>query len=153
MMKLPSPAMLRSEGLCPLTPEEAILMLAALVTRENLLSSIELEPFKNFSSQLAAMDFFAYTAVDTFVITDSGSQLSSLKSRHRIYYGGGRMPTIHPNKRRLVDIFIKNNTIEWKVFEQRVRKAVKQIKHVQSRPKARSVYWYPQCKECICRTY
>lgn len=28
--KLPSPAELRSEGLCPLTPEEAILLLAAL---------------------------------------------------------------------------------------------------------------------------
>nr|KJB57790.1 hypothetical protein B456_009G181200 [Gossypium raimondii] len=82
--KLPSPAMLRSEGLCPLTPEEAVLMLAALgfnrktqiyvagaqiyggtsrlaaltslypnlVTKENLLSSAELEPFKNFSSQV-----------------------------------------------------------------------------------------------------
>ena len=28
--RLPSPAMLREEGLCPLTPEEAVLMLAAL---------------------------------------------------------------------------------------------------------------------------
>ncbi|TYI27591.1 hypothetical protein ES332_A05G187600v1 [Gossypium tomentosum] len=182
--KLPSPAMLRSEGLCPLTPEEAVLMLAALgfnrktqvyvagaqiyggtsrlaalrslypnlVTKENLLSSAELEPFKNFSSQLAALDFIACTAADAFAMTDSGSQLSSLVSGYRIYYGGGRMPTIRPNKRRLADIFIKNNTIEWKVFEQRVRKAVRQTKHVQSRPKARSVYRYPRCKECMCRT-
>lgn len=76
--------MLRSEGLCPLTPEEAVLMLAALgfnrkthifvagaqiyggtgrlaaltslypnlVTKENLLSPEELEPFRNFSSQV-----------------------------------------------------------------------------------------------------
>ncbi|MBA0720449.1 hypothetical protein Golax_008070 [Gossypium laxum] len=182
--KLPSPAMLRSEGLCPLTPEEAVLMLAALgfnrktqiyvagaqiyggtsrlaaltslypnlVTKENLLSSAELEPFKNFSSQLAALDFIACTAADAFAMTDSGSQLSSLVSGYRIYYGGGRMPTIRPNKRRLADIFVKNNTIEWKVFEQRVRKAVRQTKHVQSRPKARSVYRYPRCKECMCRT-
>ncbi|KAA3489035.1 O-fucosyltransferase family protein isoform 1 [Gossypium australe] len=184
MEKLPSPAMLRSEGLCPLTPEEAVLMLAALgfnrktqiyvagaqiyggtsrlaaltslypnlVTKENLLSSAELEPFKNFSSQLAALDFIACTAADAFAMTDSGSQLSSLVSGYRIYYGGGRMPTIRPNKRRLADIFVKNNTIEWKVFEQRVRKAVRQTKHVQSRPKARSVYRYPRCKECMCRT-
>ncbi|KHG30772.1 hypothetical protein F383_15375 [Gossypium arboreum] len=182
--KLPSPAMLRSEGLCPLTPEEAVLMLAALgfnrktqvyvagaqiyggtsrlaalrslypnlVTKENLLSSAELEPFKNFSSQLAALDFIACTAADAFAMTDSGSQLSSLVSGYRIYYGGGRMPTIRPNKRRLADIFVKNNTIEWKVFEQRVRKAVRQTKHVQSRPKARSVFRYPRCKECMCRT-
>ncbi|XWS12882.1 hypothetical protein CRYUN_Cryun37aG0128200 [Craigia yunnanensis] len=182
--KLPSPAMLRSEGLCPLTPEEAILMLAALgfnrkthiyvagaqiyggkarlaaltslypnlVTKENLLSPKELEPFTNFSSQLAALDFIACTAADAFAMTDSGSQLSSLVSGYRIYYGGGRMPTIRPNKRRLATIFLKNNTIEWKVFEQRVRKAVRQTKHIQSRPKARSVYRYPRCKECMCLT-
>ncbi|KAE8700453.1 O-fucosyltransferase family protein isoform 2 [Hibiscus syriacus] len=182
--KLPSPAMLRSEGLCPLTPEESVLMLAALgfnrktqiyvagaqiyggtsrlaaltslypnlVTKENLLSPTELEPFMNFSSQLAALDFIACTAADAFAMTDSGSQLSSLVSGYRVYYGGGKMPTIRPNKRRLADIFVKNNTIEWKVFEQRVRKAVRQTKHVQSRPKGRSVYRYPRCKECMCHT-
>ncbi|XWS15537.1 hypothetical protein CRYUN_Cryun34aG0008500 [Craigia yunnanensis] len=90
--KLPSPAMLRSEGLCPLTPEEAVLMLAALgfnrkthiyvagaqiyggtarlaaltslysnlVTKENLLSSKELEPFMNFSSQVTLTKFRFY---------------------------------------------------------------------------------------------
>ncbi|XP_054785595.1 O-fucosyltransferase 15-like isoform X2 [Prosopis cineraria] len=82
--KLPTPSELRSEGLCPLAPEEAVLMLAALgfnrkthifvagsnlyggqsrltaltslypnlVTKENLLSSSELEPFANYSSQV-----------------------------------------------------------------------------------------------------
>ncbi|CAL0325863.1 unnamed protein product [Lupinus luteus] len=182
--KLPSPSELRSEGLCPLTPEEAVLMLAALgfnrkthifvagsnlyggrsrlvaltslypklVTKENLLSSAELEPFANYSSQLAALDFIGCTASDAFAMTDSGSQLSSLVSGYRIYYGEGRMPTIRPNKRRLASIFTKNNTIEWRVFEQRMRKAVRQTKHVQTRPKARSVYRYPRSKECMCRT-
>lgn len=182
--KLPSPSELRSEGLCPLTPEESILMLGALgfnrkthifiagsnlyggrsrlvaltslypklVTKENLLSSTELEPFANYSSQLAALDFIGCSASDAFAMTDSGSQLSSLVSGFRIYYGGGRMPTIRPNKRRLASIFMKNSTIEWRVFEQRVRKAVRQTKHVQTRPKARSVYRYPRCKDCMCRT-
>lgn len=82
--RLPTPAELREEGLCPLTPEEAVLMLAALgfnrkthifvagsqlyggrsrmnaltslypklVTKENLLTLTELEPFMNFSSQV-----------------------------------------------------------------------------------------------------
>lgn len=182
--KLPSPAALREEGLCPLTPEEAVLMLAALgfkrktyvyvaganiyggrsrlvalnslypnlVTKETLLSASELEPFKNFSSQLAALDFIVCTAADAFAMTDSGSQLSSLVSGYRIYYGGGKMPTIRPNKRRLADIFTKNNTIEWRVFEQRVRKAVRQTKHVQTRPVARSIYRYPRCNECMCFT-
>ncbi|XP_057730784.1 O-fucosyltransferase 15-like isoform X2 [Arachis stenosperma] len=182
--KLPSPSELRAEGLCPLTPEEAVLMLAGLgfnrkthvfvagsnlyggrsrlvaltslypklVTKENLLSAAELEPFANYSSQLAALDFIGCTASDAFAMTDSGSQLSSLVSGYRIYYGGGRMPTIRPNKRRLASIFMKNSTIEWRVFEQRVRKAIRQTKHVQTRPKARSVYRYPRCKECMCRT-
>lgn len=83
-------------------------------------------------------------------MTDSGSQLSSLVSGYRIYYGAGKMPTIRPNKRRFSDILLKNNTIEWKVFEQRVRKNVRQTKHVLVRPTGRSVYRYPRCKECMC---
>ncbi|CAL5410602.1 unnamed protein product [Camellia sinensis] len=182
--KLPSPVALRAEGLCPLMPEETVLMLAALgfnrktriflagahiyggksrlavltslypnlVTKENLLSSSEIEPFTNFSSQLAALDFIACTAADVFAMTDSGSQLSSLVSGFRVYYGGGKMPSIRPNKRRLADIFVKNNTIEWKVFGKRVRKAVRQTKRVRARPVGRSVYRYPRCKECMCIT-
>lgn len=182
--KLPSPAALKAEGLCPLMPEETVLTLAALgfnrkthiflagahiygghsrlsvltslypnlVTKENLLSSSEIQPFKNFSSQLAALDFIVCTASDVFAMTDSGSQLSSLVSGYRVYYGAGKMPTIRPNKRRLADIFIKNNTIEWKVFEERVRKAVRQTKRVRSRPVGRSIYRYPRCKQCMCIT-
>ncbi|AEE33954.1 O-fucosyltransferase family protein [Arabidopsis thaliana] len=180
--KMPSPDDLRTEGLCPLSPEEAVLMLAGLgfsrktrvfvaganiyggnkrlaaltslypnlVTKENVLSQTELEPFKNFSSQLAVLDFIACAASDAFAMTDSGSQLSSLVSGYRIYYGAGKMPTIRPNKRRFSDILLKNNTIEWKVFEQRVRKTVRQTKHVLVRPTGRSVYRYPRCKECMC---
>ncbi|KAL0704016.1 hypothetical protein Bca4012_070441 [Brassica carinata] len=181
-LRFPSPDALRTEGLCPLTPEEAVLMLVALgfnretrvfvagahiyggnkrlaaltslypnlVTKEKLLSPSELHPFKNFSSQLAALDFIGCAAANAFAMTDSGSQLSSLVSGYRIYYGGGKMPTIRPNKRRLSDILLKNNTIAWNVFEKRVRKAIRQTKHVFARPTGRSVYRYPRCKECMC---
>ncbi|KAJ9689791.1 hypothetical protein PVL29_012458 [Vitis rotundifolia] len=170
-----------------------------LVTKENLLSSSEIEPFKNFSSQvitrlylihlnkswflhllhtsgfsfslklfqlglvdigdesssigsLAALDFIGCTAADAFAITDSGSQLSSLVSGYRIYYGGGRLPTVRPNKRRLASIFLKNSTIEWSMFEKRVRKAVRQTKTIHRRSISRSVYRNPRCKECMCTT-
>ncbi|KAL9263443.1 O-fucosyltransferase 15-like protein [Drosera capensis] len=253
--KLPSPAVLREEGLCPLAPEEAGLMLAALgfnrkthiflagaqiyggrsrlaalsnlypnlVTKEDLLSPSEIAPFSNFSSQvkfsrlvldnkkafffvasflrgcngsflfssiyflckhilkfqysycqlliiltsrhtlkcmmrlvkfllqLAALDYIGCTAASAFAMTDSGSQLSALVSGYRIYYGGGEMMTIRPNKRRLANIFLKNSTIEWKIFEQRVRKAVRQTKQIHSRPLARSIYRHPCSKECMCR--
>ncbi|PWA89618.1 GDP-fucose protein O-fucosyltransferase [Artemisia annua] len=180
--KIPSSERLKAEGLCPLMPEETVLMLAGLgfkrdtriflagshiyggksrlnalttlfpnmFTKEDLLSSSEIQPFLNYSSQLAALDFITSIASDVFAMTDSGSQLSSLVSGYRVYYGGGKMPTIRPNKRRLADIFMKNNTIEWKVFETRIRKAVRQNKRVFSRPVGRSVYRYPRCNECMC---
>ncbi|KAM0946627.1 putative GDP-fucose protein O-fucosyltransferase [Dioscorea sansibarensis] len=182
--KVPSAAFLRSEGQCPLTPEESVLMLVALgfkrktrvyiaganiyggksrmaaltslyphmVTKESLLSSSEIAPFLNFSSQLAALDFIVCAAADAFAMTDSGSQFSSLVSGYRMYYGGGKLPTIRPNKRRLASIFLKNNTIEWKTFEQRVRKTVRQSKQVEERPLARSVYRHPRTPECMCKT-
>eukprot|EP00250_Pteridium_aquilinum_P034891 c8271_g1_i1 orf=213-2330(-) len=181
--RLLSAAQLREEGKCPLTPEEAVLMLVALgfkrgtriflagahiyggqsrmvaltslypnlVTKEDLLSAKELEPFVNKSSQLAALDFIGCAAADVFAMTDSGSQLSSLVSGYRIYYGGGLLPTIRPNKRRLAGIFSKNMTIEWEEFRDRVRKAVKESKRVQVRPIARSIYRHPRCLECMCR--
>ncbi|KAM0914435.1 hypothetical protein ACQ4PT_011609 [Festuca glaucescens] len=182
--KLPSAAFLRSEGKCPLAPEEAVLMLAAigfkrstsiyiagaeiyggrhrmaaisrlypaLVTKETLLSPSELEPFRNFSSQLAALDFIACASADAFAMTDSGSQFSSLVQGYRIYYGGGDLPTIRPNKRRLASILVKNATIEWKEFETRVKKLVQQTKQVHERPVARSIFRHPRCPECMCRT-
>ncbi|KAL3519417.1 hypothetical protein ACH5RR_017566 [Cinchona calisaya] len=58
---------------------------------------------------LAALDFIACTAADMFAMTD-GSRFSSVISGYRIYYSGGKMPTIRPNKRRLADIFVKNNS-------------------------------------------
>lgn len=82
--RIPPASVLRSDGKCPLTPEEAVLMLAALgfkrktrvyiagadiyggksrmaalkslypnlTTKESLLSSSEIEPFRNSSSQV-----------------------------------------------------------------------------------------------------
>lgn len=102
--------------------------------------------------QLAALDFIGCAAADVFAMTDSGSQLSSLVTGYRIYYGGGRMPSIRPNKRRLASIFLKNSTIEWNEFEERVRKTVRQSKQVQERPVARSIYRHPRCRECMCTT-
>lgn len=84
LFRMPSASLLRSEGQCPLTPEESILMIAALgfkrktmiyvagahvyggksrmvalhslypniVTKETLLSSQEIEPFMNHTSQV-----------------------------------------------------------------------------------------------------
>ncbi|XP_011039413.1 PREDICTED: uncharacterized protein At1g04910 isoform X2 [Populus euphratica] len=175
---------LRNLGRCPLTPEEAALVLAGLgfkrgayiylassriyggdsrmhsftslypnlVTKETLLTPSELAPFRNFSSQLAALDFIACATADVFAMTDSGSQLSSLVSGFRTYYGGGHAPTLRPNKKRLAAILSENSTIGWNSFEDRVRKMIGEGQSVLIRGYGRSIYRQPRCPECMCKT-
>ncbi|VAI89990.1 unnamed protein product [Triticum turgidum subsp. durum] len=178
-----SPEDLRSQGRCPLTPEEAGLILAALgydrgtfiyvagsqiyggatrlrpltrlypnlVTKEDILSSDELAPLKNFSSRLAALDFIACASSDVFAVTDSGSQLSSLVSGHRVYHGRGRAPTLHPNRKRYAQILSEEGGIEWAGFQKRVRTMVDEYKRVRARPRGRTVYRQPRTPGCMCR--
>ncbi|XP_022140253.1 uncharacterized protein At1g04910 isoform X2 [Momordica charantia] len=175
---------LRMSGRCPLTPEEAALVLASLgfkhrtyiylagshiyggnsrmrtftnlypnlVTKETLLTPSELAPFQNFSSQLAALDFIACASADVFAMTDSGSQLSSLVSGFRTYYGGGNAPTLRPNKKRLAAILSENKTISWNTFEDRVRKMIEEGQRVRTRGFGRSIYRQPRCPECMCKS-
>ncbi|PSR98637.1 GDP-fucose protein O-fucosyltransferase protein [Actinidia chinensis var. chinensis] len=178
-----SPTELRKLGRCPLTPEEAGLVLAGLgfkrgtfiylagshiyggqsrmhpltslypnlVTKEDLLTPSELAPFRNFSSQMAALDFIACATADVFAITDSGSQLSSLVSGFRTYYGGGHAPTLRPSKKRLAAILSKNSTVAWDSFEERIRKMIVESQRVRGRGYRRSIYRQPRCPACMCK--
>ncbi|CAK7350400.1 unnamed protein product [Dovyalis caffra] len=175
----------RNLGRCPLTPEEAALVLAGLgfkrgtyiylasshiyggksrmhsftslypnlVTKETLLTPSELAPFRNFSSQLAALDFIACATADVFSMTDSGSQLASLVSGFRTYYGGGHAPTLRPNKKRLAKILSENSTIGWNSFEDRVRKMIEEGQSVRIRGFGRSIYRQPRSPGCMCKTH
>ncbi|XP_047310611.1 O-fucosyltransferase 8 isoform X2 [Impatiens glandulifera] len=180
---VPSSKELRKLGKCPLTPEEAALVLAGIgfkrrtfiylagsriyggesrmnpltslypnmVTKEDLLTPTELAPFRNFSSQMAALDFMACATADVFAITDSGSQLSSLVSGLRKYYGGGgRAPILRPDKRRLAEILAKNGTISWRGFEDRIRKMMTDDGR-RERFFGESIYREPRCQECMCK--
>ena len=60
--------------------------------------------------QLAALDFIACATADVFAMTDSGSQLSSLVSGFRTYFGGGHAPTLRPNRKRISAILLENDT-------------------------------------------
>ncbi|KAJ1414141.1 putative O-fucosyltransferase, plant [Sesbania bispinosa] len=178
-----SPTDLRKRGRCPLTPEEAALVLAGVgfqrgthiylagshiyggnsrmepftrlypnvITKENLLTPSELAPFRNFSSQMAALDFIACASADVFAMTDSGSQLSSLVSGFRTYYGGGHAPTLRPNKTRLASILTENGTIGWKRFEVRVKKMILEAQMAGIRSYGRSIYRHPRCPDCMCK--
>ncbi|KAK7302962.1 hypothetical protein RJT34_13859 [Clitoria ternatea] len=178
-----SPMDLRKLGRCPLTPEEAALVLAGVgfkrgtyiylagsqiyggnsrmepftrlypnvITKEILLTPNELAPFRNFSSQLAALDFIACASADVFAMTDSGSQLSSLVSGFRTYYGGTHAPTLRPNKTRLALILRENESIGWNSFEVRVKKMILEGQNAGIRSYGRSIYRNPRCPECMCK--
>ncbi|XP_073061370.1 O-fucosyltransferase 8-like isoform X1 [Primulina eburnea] len=181
-LKQISPTELRITGRCPLTPEEAALVLAGLgfdsgtsvylagskiyggkskmksitglypnmVTKEDLLSPKELEPLRNFSSQLAALDFIACAASDVFSMTDSGSQLSSLVSGFRTYYGGRNAPILRPSKKSLASILRENNTISWHSFERRIRRMIEEGQRVVNNTcSGKSIYRHPRCNECM----
>lgn len=84
-------------------------------------------------------------------MTDSGSQLSSLVTGYRTYYGGGNAPTLRPNKKRFAKILSGNDTIEWNDFEERVRKMIEEGQRVRLRRLGRSIYRQPRCPECMCK--
>ncbi|KAK7245521.1 hypothetical protein RIF29_40367 [Crotalaria pallida] len=122
-----------------------------VITKESLLTPSELAPFRNFSSQLAALDFIACATADVFAMTDSGSQLSSLVSGFRTYYGGGHAPTLRPNKKRIAAILTENGTIGWNSFEDKVKKMIQQGQKYGIRSYGRSIYRHPMCPECMCK--
>ncbi|KAK1571883.1 hypothetical protein Q3G72_024409 [Acer saccharum] len=124
-----------------------------LVTKETLLTPNELEPFRNFSSQMAALNFIACATADVLAMTDSGSQLSSLVSGFRTHYGGGHAHNLRPNKKRLAAILSESGTIGWNDFEDRVRKMIEEGQRVRVRGFGRSIYRQPRCQECMCRSY
>ncbi|KAL2930934.1 O-fucosyltransferase 8 [Bienertia sinuspersici] len=184
-LKPASPEELRISGRCPLTPEEAGLVLAGLgfergtyiylagsqiyggnsrmkpftslypnlVTKEDLLAPTELEPFRNLSSQLAALDFIACATADVFALTDSGSQLSSLVSGFRTYFGDGHAPTLRPNRKRLAAILSENETISWTSFQDRVKKMIEEGQRIHMRRYGQSIYRQPRTPECMCKSH
>ncbi|KAJ3692141.1 hypothetical protein LUZ60_012491 [Juncus effusus] len=122
-----------------------------LVTKEDLLSPDELAPLKNFSSQLAALDFMACASSDVFSMTDSGSQLSSLVTGYRIYHGNGRASTLRPNKKRFAKILAQGDEMEWEEFERRVRNMIEENQGGTKRGRGRSVFRLPRTQGCMCR--
>lgn len=128
----------------------AILCLDTVLTGQSLWQKLSLVNSSSVSASISVKKNILMAKVMIFMTSQFLLEVLLVDADYRIYHGGGKMPTIRPNKQRLEAIFMKNSTIEGKVFEQRIRKAVRQTKHVQRRPKARSVHLYPSSKECVC---
>ncbi|PON79782.1 GDP-fucose protein O-fucosyltransferase [Parasponia andersonii] len=91
-----------------------------LTKKETLLQPWDLEPFRNHSNQMAALDYIVSLESDIFIPTHRGNMALAVEG-HRRYLGF--KPTIVPNKRLLVYLIdqYRNGSLSWNEFSQAVK--------------------------------
>eukprot|EP00850_Spirogloea_muscicola_P007011 SM000034S12765 [mRNA] locus=s34:632947:636695:+ [translate_table: standard] len=92
------------------------------VRKEMLATAEELAPFRNHSSQLAALDYMVSVASDVFLSTFHGN-MARLVEGHRRYLGHRK--TIIPDRKALVQLFnaYENGTFSWEDLSREVQAA------------------------------
>ncbi|RDX89167.1 hypothetical protein CR513_29138, partial [Mucuna pruriens] len=125
-----------------------------LVKKETLLEPSELDPFRNHSNQMAALDYYVSIESDIFVPSYKGN-MAKLVEGHRRYLGFKK--TILLNRKLVVKLIdqYKNGTISWNQFSTSVK-----VGHADrvGKPSTRSVvpgkpkeedYFYTNPQECL----
>ncbi|KAK2965413.1 hypothetical protein RJ640_001490 [Escallonia rubra] len=125
-------------------------MFPLLRTKEMLASPEELEPFKNYSSRMAAIDYTVCLHSEVFVTTQGGN-FPHLLLGHRRYMFSGHSKTIRPDKRKLV-LYFDNPNIGWKSFKRHMLnlRAHSDSKGIEVKRPTDSIYSFP-CPNCMCR--
>lgn len=125
-----------------------------LVKKETLLEPSVLEPFKNHSSQMAALDYMAAIESDIFVPTYGGN-MAKVVEGHRRYLGYKK--TINLNRMALTKLIdkYKAGSLSWEKFKQKVKVAhkdrmggPKRRLKMKGKPKLED-YFYTNPEECL----
>lgn len=124
-------------------------MFPFLYTKETLLSAEELDPFKNFSSRLAALDYTVCLHSEVFVTTQGGNFPQFLIG-HRRYLHNGHSMTIKPDKRKLT-VLLDTPDIRWETFTKQMQamRRHSDSKGHELRKAGASIYTYP-APDCMC---
>ncbi|KAH0892387.1 hypothetical protein HID58_054816 [Brassica napus] len=149
---------LRSQGRCPLTPEEMGLLLAAFARisalrqvfprmedKRSLASSAERARIKGKASLLAALDYYVSMHSDIFISASPGNMHNALVG-HRTFEN---LKTIRPNMALIGQLFL-NKSITWVDFQQALGEGhVNRQGQIRLRKPKQSIYTYP-APDCMC---
>lgn len=125
-----------------------------LVKKETILPPEELEPIKNYSNQMAALDYHVAVESDIFVPTNGGN-MAKVVEGHRRFLGFKK--TILLDRKALVDLIdlYRSGAINWEEFSSEVKEAhadrvgnpTKRLV-VPGKPKEED-YFYTNPEECL----
>ncbi|KAJ6910768.1 protein ESMERALDA 1-like isoform X1 [Populus alba x Populus x berolinensis] len=124
-------------------------MFPNLLTKDMLALEDELDPFKNYSSRMAAIDYTVCLHSEVFVTTQGGNFPHFLMGHRRFLYGG-HSKTIRPDKRKLAMLF-DNLKIDWKSFKRHMlnMRSHSDSKGFEIKRPNDSIYSFP-CPDCMC---
>ncbi|CAE6150119.1 unnamed protein product [Arabidopsis arenosa] len=120
-----------------------------LHTKETLTSKIELAPFANFSSRMAALDFIVCDKSDAFVTNNNGNMARILAGRRRYL---GHKVTIRPNAKKLYELFKNRHNMTWDDFSSKVRRYQTGFMGEPDEMKPGEGEFHENPASCICRT-
>lgn len=115
---------------------------------KEMLAGEELQPFLNFSSRLAAVDYIVCDESDVFVTNNNGNMAKILAGRRR-YMGHKR--TIRPNAKKLSSLFMARDRMDWATFAKKVKSCQRGFMGEPDEMRPGRVEFHEFPSSCICQ--